>query len=256
MTANEHPISDAELDAVLGAATARLDETLARTVDVRAGLAAITGPSPSPRPEDTPEKANPADSAASRAQNVAPRSVSAQFRATLYAIDVFPRDLSHSARVTAGTVVALYTGLRQLDQQLARRAVGREDAQLVLQQADASLQKLLTRLTKVKDRTWPEPLFLVATTVLSFVGLFLAAAVGDHVHLPFVTTALFGLVPGAVASGFLVAHHSRLRRKLLIVSTQVGAVVRLRKSLHDLMVAVDHLFDDAEDRSEVPAGSC
>lgn len=258
MTANEQPISDAELDAVLGAASARLDETLARTADVRAGLAAIAGP---PSSTGATPEAGPADSGASRAENMAQRSVSAQIKDTLDAIKAFPLDIGGDPGAPADAVVRLGAELRRLDQLLAQRAIGRQDAQLVLQRADVSLNNMIRRLRFPGHRVrTAAPFYLVAGIQLGVVGavgaVVLGTPAGHHIDVPFVTTIIYGSAPAAAVSGVLWGHRHRVRRKQRrIMTTQADAGVQLRKSLKELGVAVNHLFDDAEDRSGVPAGS-
>ncbi|MET9263739.1 hypothetical protein [Amycolatopsis sp. NPDC004079] len=255
MTANEHPISDADLDAVLAAAAGRLDDALALALDIPAGLASVTGmPAPRQAAAPAPASANPGERGAAQTTTAARASVSGQLRIAITMIEKFPQDRGKTAKTIARQLTGLGPDLKQLDSQLAQRTIGREDAQRALADAHARLAPLIERAQKACDSelTAPWSLRLILPATLG-----LLAALSFVFKLdpnPVLVAVLAGAWSGGAGAGMAAVSWRRVREQS-VLSAQADRCVRLRTALEELSVAVDRLFDDAEDLSSVPAGS-
>ncbi|MFJ9782633.1 hypothetical protein ACIRSS_23835 [Amycolatopsis sp. NPDC101161] len=253
MTANEHPISDAELDAVLGAAAAHLNDTLARTVDIPAGLASMAT-EPASRPDNTPHKAESIDGGAPRDKTAALHSVSAQIFTTLHVLETFPSGRGKAGKTTAREIAALGPALKQLDHQLAQRVVSRQEAQRVLQQVDVRLGTSIERLAATRERTGTFRFIVPWLAVASLISMFFVSAKAEHQHGSTFEALVASLVLVGVMSAAMLIHHRCTTRKRVAIENQMAVIAQLQAFVKQLSVAVERLFDDAEDWSATPAG--
>ncbi|WP_336159998.1 hypothetical protein [Amycolatopsis sp. VC5-11] len=268
MTAHEHSMSDDELDAVLDAAVARLDDALDRTLDPVAGLASLVPANAAQTPSRLPYGGTAPADAPAQARNpdtapaAPPHSVSTQIACALALIDEFPSGPDALGQMASGQVVSIRQGLEHLDEQLAQRTLSREGAR-------ATLQAMNTRLAEASKHLACEAPALVRgeSLVSQFAALqhaTIATAVICGAGMYVGETTYFGrcvFLACTIAIGaacFVTARWHRLQKS----SRRNEAAARQRESLGDLRfclkqvgTAVEKLFDDAEDWSITPAGA-
>ncbi|WP_439381519.1 hypothetical protein [Amycolatopsis lexingtonensis] len=157
MTDDRHPISDAELDIVLGGAYGRLDQALDRAINNDEGPARVARAAleqerqhdlqewhqialsfPAPRSRRTESR----DAAALMAVNVL-------IKAILLAIDRFPA--GYDVYGTSDEIDSLARDLEELGRELVRRTVGRQDAKTSLRAANQCVENALLRIRDLLD---------------------------------------------------------------------------------------------------------